>query len=247
MWVMVGNTNNGAGSYKLFSIDRTSVVLDFDQLPGQSAIVSPADKGVSVSTQPSMSSSTVALDADGPGTLAPNGQYLNQYRYVIGTGTSTPPNNQSNTVQKVTGVVADSGLSFYPKWTVPDGVLQDGTTYYWQVSTWDGFNGSTFTDTPINKSPQVFSDAYSFKVDLRNGKQNTQAYDTAGPASVDLATGNLTTSNSTHSITALGGSLGVGLGYNSPQRSQAGLVGQYWPDTSQNMTIPTTVPTITTN
>jgi len=29
MWVMVGNTNNGAGSYKLFSIDRTSVVLGF--------------------------------------------------------------------------------------------------------------------------------------------------------------------------------------------------------------------------
>jgi len=245
MWVMVGNTNNSAGSYKLFSVDRTSVVLDFDQLPGRSAPASPANNGVSVSTQPSLSSSSVALDADGPGTLAPNGQYLNQYRYVIGTGTSSPTNNQNYTVQSVTGVVADSGLSFYPKWTVPDGVLQDGTTYYWQVTTWDGYNGSTFADTPVNKSPEVFSDVYSFKVDLRNGKQNTQAYDTAGPASVDLATGNLTTSNSTHSITALGGSLGVGLGYNSPQRSEAGLVGQYWPDSSQNMTIPTTVPTIT--
>ncbi len=246
-WMMVGNTNNGAGSYKLFGIDRTSVIFDFDQLPGQSTLASPspADQGVSVSTQPSLSTTTVALDADGPGTLAPNGQHLNQYRYIIGTGKTVPASNPNNVIQSVTGVVADSGLSFYPKWTVPDNVLQDGTTYYWQATTWDGFNGSTYPDTSIDRAPQVYGPVYSFKVDLRNGKQSTQAYDTAGPVSVDLATGNLTTSNATHSIAALGGSLGVSLGYNSPQRSQAGLVGQYWPDSVQNMTIPSTAPTIT--
>nr|WP_239063305.1 PA14 domain-containing protein [Streptomyces sp. SID13031] len=66
-----------------------------------------------------------------------------------------------------------------------------------------------------------------------------------GPVSVDLATGNLTTSAKTHSIAALGGSLGVSLDYNSPQRSRPGLVGQYWNDPGATRVFPSTAPAIT--
>jgi RHS repeat-associated protein len=234
-WMMVGNTTNSAGSYKLFSVDRTSVIFDFDQLPAQSLLASPSptNQGVAVSTQPSLAS-TVPSDPSG-GTL--------QYRYIIGTGTNPPASNPNNSLQSVTGVIADSGQSLYPTWTPPDNVLQDGTTYYWQTTVWDGFNGSTYPDTPTDK-PQVYSPVYSFKVDLRNGTENTQANDTVGPVSVDLATGNLSTTNSTQSIAALGGSLGLSLDYNSPQRSEPGLIGQYWNDAVQT-SFPTTAPLTT--
>lgn len=142
------------------------------------------------------------------------------YRYTVATSPSGA------------GVVAASGFGS-PQWNLPDNVLQDGTTYYWKVETTD------------NIAPPVSSGYKSFKVDLRTGKDATQAFDTVGPISVDLATGNLTTRANTHSVTALAGSLGVGLDYNSPQRSRQGLVGQYWNDPSGSLTIPNTPAALT--
>jgi RHS repeat-associated protein len=63
--------------------------------------------------------------------------------------------------------------------------------------------------------------------------------------SVDLATGNFSTSTKTHSIAALGGTIGLGLNYNSPQRSRPGLVAQFWNDPGQTRTIPSTAPMVT--
>lgn len=60
------------------------------------------------------------------------------------------------------------------------------------------------------------------------GKDQTQAFDTLGPVSADLGTGNVTTSASSHTTSALGGSLGISLDYNSPTRSRNGLVGEYF-------------------
>jgi RHS repeat-associated protein len=134
------------------------------------------------------------------------------------------------------GTTVSSGWTLNSTWTPPDYVLQDGTTYSWCVTASDGVAGPVQPTSPWR----------TFKVDLRNGKGSTQVSDTAGPVSVDLATGNLATATSSHSIAALGGSLGVSLNYNSPQRSRPGLVGQYWNDPSATRTFPTNTPPLVT-
>ncbi len=218
-WMIVHGEEANTNSYKLLAYDRTLVWFDYESLPSQSLIAagSPADQGITTTNQPLLKT-TASTDPDGPGPL--------QYRYIIGTSKTVPGSNPYNTIQSVSGVVADSGLTPISQWTVPDNVLQDGTTYYWQSLVWDSYQGTYL------KSASVYSPTYSFKVDMRNGKDATQAFDTVGPVSVDLATGNLTTGAKSHSIAALGGSLGIGLDYNSPQRSRQGLVAQYWNNTT---------------
>ncbi|MBL8160335.1 hypothetical protein JNJ66_07835, partial [Candidatus Saccharibacteria bacterium] len=170
---------------------------------------SPANNGTVVDVQPTLRVNQLAAnDADGQ-----------QIRYKF-TVSSTGGG----------GIVAASDWSTASTWTVPDDILQDGSTYYWNVATYDG---------DVVTSPDW---THSFKVDFRTGKDSTQAYDTVGPASIDLATGNLATSTSTHSMSALGGSLGVSLDYNSPQRSRNGLVGEFW---NINPTDPGVIPTTT--
>lgn len=118
-----------------------------------------------------------------------------------------------------TGAVINSGWISANQWTVPANILQDGQTYYWHVYT-KGYAQTSPTWTR------------AFKVDMRTGKDSTQAYESVGPISVDLATGNATTSASSHSISALGGDIGLSLDYNSPAMSAPGLVGQYWNNTN---------------
>lgn len=118
-----------------------------------------------------------------------------------------------------TGAVINSGWITSSQWTVPSNILQDGQTYYWHVYT----KGYAQTNPTWVRS---------FKVDMRTGKDSTQAYEAVGPISADLATGNATTSTGSHSISALGGDIGISLDYNSPAMSTPGLVGQYWNNTS---------------
>jgi RHS repeat-associated core domain len=122
-----------------------------------------------------------------------------------------------------TGAVINSGWIDSPQWTVPDNILQDGRTYYWHVYT----SGASQTDPNWVRS---------FKVDMRTGKNSTQAYENLGPIGVDLATGNATTGTGSHSISALGGNIGIGMTYNSPALSRPGLVGQYWNNKTFNGT-----------
>lgn len=220
-WMMVhGEETWNYESYKLFAYDRTAVWFNYEKLPQPSYLTtgSPANGGVAATTQPSFKS-TPSYDFDGPGPIV--------YRYQIATAKTGPgtatTSSPYGTTSSLSGIVADSGNLTSPKWTAPDNVLQDGTTYYWQAMVWDSLGNSAYTYSPV----------YSFKVDLRNGKDATQAFDTVGPVSVDLATGNLTTGASSHSIAALGGSLGIGLDYNSPQRSRQGLVAEYFNNTAQ--------------
>src|SRR5690606_35516333 len=115
------------------------------------------------------------------------------------------------------GTVFNSGWIDSPTWTLPEGVLQDNMTYYWHVysSRWNsGIQYNQTTPTWVRE----------FKVNLRNGKDSTQSYDTAGPISVNLATGSATTSASTHTMAALGGNIGIGMDYNSPYASKQGVV-----------------------
>lgn len=237
-WFMVrGEEGGSTDKYKLFDDTKTKITFTYETLPGQSlidtnnpAISVPANGGITVTTQPTLAS-LPSSDPDGPGPQ--------RFRYIVGTSKVTPQNNSLNLKPSISGIVSDSGTLDSPQWVVPDNVLQDGNTYYWQALVWDGYNTSP--------TPWVHSPVYSFKVDLRNGKDATQAFDTFGPISVDFATGNVTADATTHTMTALGGSVGLGMDYNSPLRSRPGLVGEYWNDPLGTRTFPgaSVAPTLT--
>lgn len=181
--------------YKTFkTYSDMSLYVVYDTPTPMTTAVDPVDKQVVVNTQPTLRVNPVS-DADGDEV---------KYYYRLTTGADAE-----------TGVVVNSGWTTATQWTVPDGILQDGTSYYWHVYTL----GATQTNPNWVRS---------FRVDLRTGKDSTQAYDTVGPVGVDLATGNATTSATTHSIKALGGNIGLSLSYDSPAKSQMGLQGKYW-------------------
>lgn len=179
-------------TFKTYSNMSLSVVYDTPTPVATPA--SPADKQVTVNTQPTLKVNPVS-DGDGEAV---------KYYYRVSTGPDAE-----------TGAVINSGWTPTTQWTVPDGILQDGTTYYWHVYTQGG----------QTTSPNWVR---SFKVDLRTGKDSTQAYETVGPMGIDLATGNATTGTSTHTMNALGGSMGLNLNYDSPAKSSQGLIGEYW-------------------
>ncbi|QQR51983.1 hypothetical protein IPG36_05275 [bacterium] len=214
IWVNGEETGN---SLKRFAYDRTKVTFTYEALPSQSTRVAPAE-GATVSTNQPTLKSTTSTDSDGPGPLL--------YRYLVGSSKLTPiqPYNVS-----MTGMVADSWWTNQPFWTIPDGILQDGSTYYWQVCVWDSYQ-----DSHCVYSPTV----NSFKVDLRKGQDSTQSYDTTGTFAVSMATGNVSTSTESHAIAALGGSLGVSFDYNSPYRSKPGLLAEFFNNPTHSTTFP---------
>jgi RHS repeat-associated protein len=201
-WLMIGGEDGTDSSYKNFDPDNSFVDFTYTGLPNVSEPQSPADGAAVVTTQPYLTSAA-AGDPDGDRV---------RYRYLVSTN------------RNGSGQVASSGWLDTPRWTVPTEVLDDGQTYYWRVQTWDGLT----TDAFGSEGSWNTSATRSFRVDLRNGKDATQAFDTAGPVSVDQATGNLTTGSTSHSINALGGSLGVSFDYNSPVRTRNALVAEYW-------------------
>lgn len=216
-WGTVWSLWGEEGAYKSFKpyYDLRANVV-YDSPTSQATPITPADKQVTVTTQPTLKVNP-ATDADGDAI---------QYYFRVST-----------TADAETGAVINSGWTSATQWTVPDGILQDGTTYYWHVYT----RGATQTN------PNWIQ---SFKVDLRTGKDSTQAYDTVGPMGIDLATGNTTTSASTHSMSALGGTIGLALNYNTPAKAKRGLTAQYW-NVATNYAfasgVPTTTPALTRN
>ena len=196
------------GAYKSFKpYYNLQAWITYDTPTPVSTPVSPANGQVLVDTQPTLKANPVS-DADGDAV---------QYYFRVSTNSNAE-----------TGAVINSGWINSPQWTVPDGILQDGTTYYWHVYT----KGATET---------VPNWVNSFKVNLRTGKDSTQSYDTIGPAGIDLATGNTTLGTSTHTIKALGGDIGLNLSYNTPNRAKKGLLGEYW-NVSSNYNFASGVP-----
>lgn len=218
-WMMIGDDTEEA-SWKNFDPNNSFVDFTYTSKANAANLRSPGDGASIVTTQPYLAADP-ASDPDGDPV---------QYRFVVSTNAGANG-----------GGVVSSGWLNTPRWSVPANVLEDGKTYWWKVQTWD--NQSADPNSPVPGSATE-SNARSFRVDLRNGKDATQAFDDAGPVTVDQATGNVTTSTSSHSIAALGGSIGIGLTYNSPVRSRQGLVGQYW-QTGDDNAIPATAPVLT--
>jgi len=198
-WFMLNGEEYGNYiSYKLFDPSYLEMNIIYDTPTPVATPIEPADKQVTVSTQPTLRVNPVT-DADGEAV---------EYFYQVSTGHDAE-----------TGAVVNSGWTPATQWTVPDGILQDGTTYYWHVYTIGKSNTGTRTNPNWVRS---------FKLNLRTGKDSTQAYDTVGPVGIDLATGNATTSNTTHSMNALGGNIGLDFNYASPAKTQKGLTVDYW-------------------
>lgn len=181
--------------YKTFkTYSDMSLYVVYDTPTPVAQPIDSADKQVTVTTQPTLRVNPVG-DADGDAV---------KYYYRV----STSPDAE-------TGAVINSGWTTAAQWTIPDGILQDGTTYYWH----------TYTVGATQTNPNWVR---SFRVDLRTGKDSTQAYDTVGPVGVDLATGNAAISTGTHTMSALGGTIGLNFDYNTPTKSKPGLMGEYW-------------------
>lgn len=214
VWLMINGeewANNQ--SYKYFDPGSSYVDFTYNNLPPTPTLTSPVvDNQVYIDPQISLSVNPVS---------DPNGDRV-QYFYRIATGSDGE-----------SGQIIDSGNLDSQQWTVPDGVLQDGTTYYVHAYTFDGYNYS------IPSPPRPI------KIDSRRGKDKTQTYDNLGPVDVDLATGNLSTSSSSHTTTALGGSIGINMDYNSPLRSRNGLVGEYWNVPANNSGAPSRAADVT--
>jgi len=203
MWLMLtGEESSGNTSFKEFDPAYTYMSFTWGDAPPAPTILSPAANG-QVFTDPQVS---FRLNT----TANPN----NSTPLLYETRVSSSPNGA--------GTLIDSGQVNATQWTIPDGMLQDGSTYYAQARTCD----------PTGAGCGDWSSNVSFKIDMRAGKDATQTYDTVGPLGINLATGDVSTSASSHTSAALGGSLGVGLDYNSPLRSRPGLRGQYWSNTT---------------
>ena len=198
-WLMLNGEERNHYTLKGFR-DNSYISFTYTTTPPITSPVQPADKQVLVTDQPTLRVNSIP-NSDGDQV---------KYYFRVSTGSDAE-----------TGTVFNSGWIDSSTWTLPESTLQDDMTYYWHVysSKW---NGGTFY---AQQNPNWVR---SFKVDLRTGKDSTQSYDTAGPVSVNLATGNATTSASTHSMAALGGNIGMGLDYNSPYASKQGLVAEYF-------------------
>lgn len=223
-WVMLtGEENVPVTTYKNLDpgngnpwVEGSYLELTVTDVVPAPTVTSPVDNQVYVDPQ-------VSFRINGGLTNPASGAPL-QYEFCV----STAP--------QCIGAVMVSGTQASPQWTIPDGILQDGVTYNVSARSYD-------PAVPVYSN---YGTGKSFRIDSRTGKDSTQAYDTLGPVSVDLATGNMTTNAASHSSAALGGSMGISLDYNSPVKSRRGLIGRYWNvATNYPGGIPTSAPNLT--
>ncbi|WP_158864170.1 PA14 domain-containing protein [Leifsonia sp. AG29] len=183
--------------------------------PVQNAGVStPADNSIVASTVPTLKA---------PPSTSTNGQPL-RYAFRIATG------SDGTTGQVVLSPIVSPGSDGMVSWDVLPNILQDGTAYTWTLLVNDGYD---------DWIPSV----QRMTVNLRVTNPGPAPTDTAGPVSVNLANGNVSTSITTPSVNTVGGPMGFQLTYNSEQASNAGLVGHYWnlpgsPNTYSYTTLP---------
>ncbi|MFT3851983.1 MAG: PA14 domain-containing protein [Ilumatobacteraceae bacterium] len=130
-----------------------------------------------------------------------------------------------------TGILAQSGWLTAPSganvsFTPPDRTaawLSADVGYSWHVDTKDSFGAAstsaTFTLTPNS----------------RLGVASASPMQTAGPVAVNMGTGNLfLAATADKTMSTVGGDVGVGLSYNSQDRSMLGLRGVYYVDGNAN-------------
>ena len=159
----------------------------------------PADNSIVATTTPTLSA---------PAAQATNGKAL-QYAIRLATGSDG-----------LSGQVAISPLqtpdaSGRINWTLPAGILQDGTSYTWALLVNDVYD---------DWMPSV----QRLTVNRRVTSPGPAPTDSAGPVTVNLANGNVSTSVTTPTVNTVGGAMGYQLTYNSQEASYAGLIAHYY-------------------
>jgi RHS repeat-associated protein len=114
-------------------------------------------------------------------------------------------------------IVADSGAITTTSWTVPSSRLRDGEIYYWNV--WSA-DERAYT-TPLGVGNKMV-------MNLRLGPGQPSPYDTLGPASVNLSTGNAVVKSSSPKFPAVGGNVGMSYEYDSMAPSPTGITATYF-------------------
>jgi hypothetical protein len=162
-WLMIVGMDNSDSTYKNFDPEGTYVEFNYTGVPTAPSFVSPVANQVFVDPQAAFTINLVT---------APDGSNTLQYEMLV----SSAPG--------ASGTVISSGLTSSRQWSAPDGMLQDGSTYYVQARSYD----------PSTLTYSSWSSSVPFKIDMRTGKDKTQTFDSLGPVDADLATGNVTTS-----------------------------------------------------
>ena len=139
-----------------------------------------------------------------------------KYRFTVATGGDGK-----------SGLIVDSGwltptstnIDDPVTWQPLPGTLRDGVAYTWTVTTDDGVDTAN--------SPAWVG---RIKLERRLGPTGPSPYDTAGPATVNLASGNLALAFTSQQVSALGGDIGMVFSYNSQTDRTAveGLTAQYF-------------------
>lgn len=196
-WIMIMGEDGTDSSYKNFDPNHSYVEFTYGGTPPPPSMASPVANQVYADPQPSFRVNPASN---------PNGSTPLQYEMLI----SSAPG--------ASGTLITSGRLDAQQWTVPDNILQDGSTYYVQSRTYD----------PITTSYSQWSTSIPFRIDMRSGKDRSQTYHDAGPVDVNMATGMAHVSAGTHTMGALGGNIGLSLDYTTPFKPRNGLEAQYW-------------------
>jgi RHS repeat-associated protein len=210
-------TNEGGTTFKRLDPYDTYVdiyVSDYNSRPTAPALLAPVDGQVFTDTQPSFRLGA-ASDA--------NGDNLTYWYRIMG--------GRPGSCDAPVSTIIDSFDQSALQWTVPEGVLKDGETYWFCAYSHDNAENTTHY---AGGNYWNWTTPISFKVDFRLGKDKTQTYDDTGPFSVNYSNGNVSMSASSHTMNALGGSMGVNLEYNSPYASRPGLNANYYSNTTQS-------------
>ncbi|MDR6971565.1 PA14 domain-containing protein [Leifsonia shinshuensis] len=168
--------------------------------------LSPADSSIVASTTPTLTAVTAT---------ATNGHAL-AYQFRVATGSDGVSGQVvlSGIITPVSGVVT---------WAVPAQILQDNSSYTWALVVNDGY------DDWINSAQRI-------TINRRVTSPGPAPTDTAGPVTVNLANGNVSTTVATPTVNTVGGAMGYSLSYDSQLSSNAGLKGTYWNITSSPAT-----------
>ena len=175
--------------------------ITYKHLPTAQTLVSPVDQSSIVSTTPTLSATPSTSDT-GP----------MQYWFEVATGAD----GYSGTVIYASGWQTIPVVGGKVSWAVPAGYLENGGAYHWTVRSFDGEIWNNFVP------------AWTLKIDMRLGASGPSPFDQIGPATVNLANGNLNFTTASQSMPAVGGKVGLTYSYNSQAPSPNGLTGTYY-------------------
>ncbi|HEX6393125.1 MAG TPA: LamG-like jellyroll fold domain-containing protein [Acidimicrobiales bacterium] len=151
-------------------------------------------------------------------SVDPNGDPIS-YRFQVATG-ADGQSGRLITSGWQSGTTSSCPGSTNPTcWEPPAGTFQDGGVYYWTAQAEDNWGAMSPWSQPL-----------PFRVDSRMGSDSRLPFDTEGPVSVNLSTGNAVITAGGPSFKTVGGDVGVTFNYNSMATQNYGLTGTYWQD-----------------